>query len=54
MKKTQILGVIRHVLTFGGGFLVAKGTVDESTAAQLTAAIITVIGSLWSIFSPEK
>lgn len=54
MKKTQILGIIRHVLTFGGGFLVAKGIVDESTVSQVVAAVITVVGAILSVTAPEK
>ena len=30
MKKEQVLGVVRHVLTFGGGLLVARGLLDDT------------------------
>ena len=30
MTRDQFLGIVRHVLTFGGGYLIAKGVVDES------------------------
>jgi len=31
LTKEQILGIIRHSLTFIGGIFVMKGLVDEST-----------------------
>lgn len=41
-------GLIRHLLTFGGGFLVAKGYFDEATLNELVGALTTVIGIAWS------
>ena len=48
MKET-ILGIIRHILTFGGGIAVTDGyaTADEVTAGVGAAA--TLIGVIWSI-----
>jgi hypothetical protein len=49
MNKEQVLGVLRHSLTFLGGILVAKGLVDESTFVELSGALITLVGGLWSV-----
>ena len=49
MNKEQKLGVIRHVLTFVGGILLAKGLVDESLMTDLVASIMVIIGGAWSI-----
>jgi len=49
MKKEQVLGIIRHSLTFIGGILIMKGVVDESTFSEISGALITVIGSIWSV-----
>jgi len=49
MNKEQVLGVLRHTLTFFGGILVAKGLVDEATAMELSGALITLVGGLWSV-----
>jgi len=49
MNKDQILGLLRHSLTFGGGFLVTKGWSDDSTNAELVGGLLTVIGAVWSI-----
>lgn len=54
MNREQVLGFVRHFLTFGGGLIVAKGYTDESTMVQMVGALITLIGGVWSIMSPEK
>lgn len=52
--KQQTLGVVRHVLTAGGGYAVGKGYIDESIAMELVGVITTVVGIVWSWLSPEK
>ena len=44
------LGLIRHLLTFGGGFLITKGVADEATVTGMVGALVTVIGGAWSIY----
>ena len=51
MNKETVLGVIRHVLTFGGGFVAAKFGIDEGMIAELIGGAMTVIGVIWSIAS---
>ena len=53
MKK-QILGIIRHGLTFGGGFLVAQDWLPAELLPELIAGIMTIVGVIWSVKSPEK
>lgn len=48
MKQAQLLGTIRHILTFAGGFAVAKGYVDQGTMLEIVGALSTVIGLVWS------
>jgi hypothetical protein len=43
-----ILGIIRHLLTFGGGWLVAKGYIDEASATEIVGAVTTLVGVVWS------
>ena len=51
----KILGLIRHLLTFGGGILVSKGLVeDAATVETLVGALVTVIGGAWSIYDKVK
>ena len=54
MNKASILGIVRHILTFGGGIAVAKGWTDEGTMVELVGAALTVIGFAMSLMAPEK
>lgn len=54
MRKEQILGILRHSLTFIGGLLVMKGLVDETTATEIVGGIITLVGTIWSIVEKTK
>ena len=49
MKKEQTLGLIRHTLTFVGGLLIMKGIVDEAMVSEISGAVMTVIGGVWSV-----
>ena len=49
MKQEQALGILRHVLTFVGGVLMAKGIVTEGWVADTVGALMTLIGSVWSV-----
>lgn len=54
MTQDAILGIIRHLLTFGGGFIASTGWAsgDEITAG--IAALVTLIGLIWSIMQKRK
>ena len=49
MKKEQALGILRHTLTFLGGLLITKGLIDESVLQELSGAVLTLVGGVWSI-----
>ena len=53
MKKEQIFGLIRHTLTFIGGVLVIKGVVDEATFTEISGALLTLIGGIWSVLDKK-
>ena len=44
MNKDMILGIGRHVLTFGGGFLVAKGWLSADELSQGVELILGTAG----------
>ncbi len=46
-NKDTILSIVRHLLTFGGGFLVAKGLVSDSTLGTLIPSVVAAIGAIW-------
>ena len=50
MKKELTLGVIRHALTFLGGVLVMKGIIDAEVVTELSGAVMTLVGGVWSIW----
>lgn len=49
LTKEQILGIVRHGLTFIGGILIMKGLVDEATATEIIGGVITLTGTIWSV-----
>ena len=49
MTKDQVLGIIRHTLTFVGGILIMKGIATEVMTQEAVGAIITAVGAVWSI-----
>jgi hypothetical protein len=51
---TKISGLIRHILTFGGGMVVGQGYIDEATMLEVVGAVMTIAGAGWSYMAPEK
>lgn len=51
MNWEQISSILRHVLTFGGGFIVAKGWISAETMTGLVGAVITIGGAIWAVFN---
>lgn len=50
MKQNPIVtGLARHLLTAGGGYLVAQGVLDAGTAELAVGALVTLVGVVWSI-----
>jgi len=52
MKNVTIqvlIGIIRHILTFAGGALVAQGVISQKIETIGIGAICGLIGFVWSI-----
>jgi len=49
MNQEQIFGVIRHVFTAVGGIVIAQGYISDSMYTELSGAVLTLIGVVWSI-----
>jgi len=47
MKKDQVLGLLRHVLTLAGGALAASGG-DTSLIKETTGVVLAVVSIAWS------
>jgi hypothetical protein len=54
MNREQIFGVVRHVLTFVGGFFVVKGYIDESLLNELIGGALALAGTVWSVIDKNK
>lgn len=50
----MILGVVRHAMTFGGGFLIDKDLTTVTEWEGAVAALITLIGVAWSIVEKKN
>lgn len=48
MAKEQVLGIIRHALTFIGGIFVIKGIATEAMTEEVIGAVMTAVGAVWS------
>jgi len=53
MNKEQILGLVRHILTFAGGLVVARGLASDELMSELIGGLMTVVGAGWSILSKK-
>lgn len=54
MSKEQLLGILRHVLTFVGGVLVLQGWLDEGLVQETIGAVATLVGAVWSVLDKKK
>jgi hypothetical protein len=54
LTKEQILGIVRHSLTFIGGILITKGLIDEATVTEIIGGAITLTGLIWSVIVKNK
>lgn len=50
----KILGLVRHVLTFVGGIIVAKGLAEANITEEIIGGLMTVLGGVWSVVSKKK
>ena len=54
MTREQVLGIIRHTLTFVGGILLMKGIIDETSWTEISGSALTLIGTIWSVVDKNK
>ena len=54
MNKQAILGIVRHILTFGGGFMTQNGLATGEEVTTGVSAVVTLIGVIWSVMSKKK
>ena len=54
LSKEQVLGIVRHALTFIGGIVIARGLVDETLITECIGGALTLTGAIWSIINKNK
>jgi hypothetical protein len=53
LTKEQVLGIVRHTLTFVGGIVVMKGLVDETVVTEIIGGVMTLVGTIWSVINKK-
>jgi hypothetical protein len=53
LTKEQVLGIVRHALTFIGGIVIARGLVDETLVTECIGGALTLTGAIWSIINKK-
>lgn len=51
MSTPIVLGLIRHILTVAGGYLVAQGTLTSGDLTELIGGIVALVGVGWSVYA---
>jgi hypothetical protein len=55
MNKDKLLGIVRHGLTIGAGYLVGKHAKDSGiNVEEVVGAVMTLVGVVWSVVSKPK
>ena len=54
LTKEQLLGIVRHTITFIGCILVMKGIVEDSMLQEILGGVTTLVGAIWSIVVKNK
>ncbi len=49
LMKSAVIALLRHLLTFIGGTLVAKGILDSAELTEIIGAIITLVSTGWML-----
>lgn len=50
-NRSQVIGVLRHILTLvGGALLVSNGWISDAEASEAIGAICTLVGVGWSVW----
>lgn len=48
MDSNQLGGILRAVLAWGAGFLVAKGILPTAVADAIVSGLVTIVVAAWS------
>jgi len=54
LMQSAVIALLRHILTFIGGTLVAKGILDSAAMTEVIGAIISILSVTWMAISKYK
>lgn len=54
LMQSAVIALLRHLLTFIGGTLVAKGILDATALTEIIGAIISILSVSWMAVSKYK
>ena len=54
LMQSAIIALLRHLLTFIGGTLVAKGLLDATALQEIIGALITLLSVGWMALDKTK
>jgi len=52
--KSAVIALLRHLLTFIGGTLVAKGILDTATLTEIIGSVLTLLSVGWMALDKSK
>jgi hypothetical protein len=52
--SAQVLSLIRSALLIAGGVATSKGVIDSSTMTTIVGGIMSVVPTIWSLFTHSK
>ena len=53
MTAEQLAGILRAILSAAGGYIVAKGFVDNTTMMTIVGALVTLATAGWSVWAKK-
>ena len=53
MRSKQVASLVRHILTFIAGLLVAKGELDPMQGESIVGGVMMLGGAAWGWHKPE-
>ena len=51
VQQEQVMGIIRHVITFAGGYLVSRGKLSPTDAETIAGIVASIAGVAWSFLA---
>ena len=54
LSKEQVLGIVRHGLTFVGAIFVVKGGLSEGQWFEISGAAMSFLSVVWSVVDKKQ